>query len=68
MAEHGRCRICTSNDEDALVDHIAGAIWESRRHGSLDDQPWSAVHPYWRTIMREMAETAIAAARSHGHG
>lgn len=28
MAEHGRCRICTSNDEDALVDHIAGAIWK----------------------------------------
>lgn len=63
MAEHGRCRICTSNDEDALVDHIAGAIWESRRHGSLDDQPWAAVHPYWRKIMCEMAETVICAAR-----
>lgn len=64
MSEHARCRICTSNDEDALIDHIAEAIWESRRHGSLDDQPWSKVHPYWYKEMRQLAETAVNAARA----
>lgn len=32
MAKYGQCRICTSNDEDALVNRIAGAMWKSRHH------------------------------------
>jgi ATP-binding cassette subfamily C protein len=32
-----RCRLCMSNDEDAVVEHIAGFMWESRRN-RLDDR------------------------------
>ena len=55
----GRCRVCTSNDEAALVEHVAAALWESRRHGTLDDRPWPEAFPYWQRVYRELAETAI---------
>jgi hypothetical protein len=32
-----RCRLCTANDREALVEHVAAALWESRRQGTLDD-------------------------------
>jgi len=54
-----RCRLCTSNDRDALVDGLAGDLWESRRHGTLDDRPWTDCPPYWRTIYLQLATTAV---------
>ena len=25
-----RCRLCTSNNEDAVIEHVAAFTWESR--------------------------------------
>jgi len=47
FSEHGSyidgmpCRLCTANDEEALVESLAADLWESRRHGTLDDYPWN---------------------------
>jgi hypothetical protein len=60
MAE--RCRICTSNDRDGLVEHFAEQLWESRRHGSPDDRDWLNAGGYWQTIYRELATTFVDAA------
>ena len=36
-----RCRLCTTNDEDTLVEHVVEQLLESRGHGTLDDWPWT---------------------------
>jgi hypothetical protein len=54
-----RCRLCTANDIDALVDELAGELWESRRHGTLDDWPWQDASPMWKTTFRDFARTAV---------
>jgi hypothetical protein len=51
-----RCRICASNDRDALVEEMAEALWLSYRH---DDVPWAQVDHYWGIVFRQLAETAI---------
>ena len=56
-----RCRLCTVNDHDALVEHLAEQLWESHRHGTLDDWSRAKAADYWQAIMRELATTAIAA-------
>lgn len=58
-----RCRLCTSNDPDGLIEHLAAALWESRRHGTLDDWPWPEAGPYWQQIYRDFAHTAVEALR-----
>lgn len=64
MADTGhRCRLCTANDHAALVEHLAAALWEGRRHGTLDDRPWSDAGDYWHRTFRDFAEEAIAALR-----
>ncbi|MFS0738198.1 hypothetical protein ABC347_14235 [Sphingomonas sp. 1P06PA] len=55
-----RCRLCTANDHNALIEHIAIELWESRRHGTLDDWPWDQAG-YWQDIMRELARSAVRA-------
>jgi uncharacterized iron-regulated membrane protein len=40
---------------------MAVVMWESRRHGSLDDRPWDQAGPYWQAKFRELADSAIAA-------
>jgi hypothetical protein len=65
----GRCRLCTANDLDALVDELAGELWESRRSGTLDDWPWEEAGPMWQSTFRGFAATAIdvLAARHAAH-
>jgi len=63
-----RCRLCTSNDRDALLDSVAADLWESRRRGTLDDYPWTECPPYWRTIYLELAATAIESLEHHHDG
>jgi hypothetical protein len=58
-----RCRLCTSNDREALIEHVAEHLWESRRNGTLDDRPWALAGEQWSEVMRELAETAITALR-----
>ncbi len=55
----GRCRLYTANDRAALIETVAADLWESRRHGTLDDWPWEQAGRYWQPIYRELAETAI---------
>lgn len=60
--EHSpRCRLCTSNDPDALREHVAAELWESRRNGHLDDRPWADAGPRWQHVYRQLADTAIEA-------
>ncbi len=56
-----RCRLCTANDLDALREEMAEALWESRRHGTLDDWPWVEAGPMWQRIFREFGDTAVDA-------
>ena len=58
-----RCRLCTANDPDGVVEHLAEEPWESRWRGSLDDVPWAEAGGYWQRLMRELVETAVAALR-----
>jgi hypothetical protein len=67
MMEHGsqpvRCRICTSNDREALVEGLAADLWETQRHGTLDDRPCDRAGDYWQRIFRSFAEAAIETLR-----
>jgi hypothetical protein len=58
-----RCRLCTANDEEALIDDLAGQLWESRRDGTLDDVPWVDAGSYWQRIFQDFARTAVGALR-----
>lgn len=59
---HG-CRICGSNDPDALIDEIAERIWECRRDPVLNDPPWSEASDYWQMTLREYAREMLAIVR-----
>lgn len=59
-----RCRLCTANDPDALIEHLAEQLWESRRHGTLDDVGWDRAGGYWQRIYRELATSFVEAARA----
>jgi hypothetical protein len=47
------------NDHDALIEELAEELWESRRHGTLDDWPWAEAGPMWQSTFRGFAATAI---------
>ena len=53
-----RCRLCTANDVDGVIEHVAARLWESR-----DERPWDDAGPYWQRIFRELAATATASLR-----
>lgn len=52
-----RCRVCTTNDPDALREEIAAEMWSGRVSGV----PWSDAGPYWRAKMLELADDALRA-------
>lgn len=54
----GRCRLCTSNDEDAVIEHVAADMWESRMERVEDRTPWKEAGATWQTAFREMAVAA----------
>lgn len=54
-----RCRICTANDREALIDDLARALWDSRRGGTLDDVPLDQAGPHWQRVFQEFAVSAI---------
>jgi hypothetical protein len=54
----GRCRLCTSNDEDAVIEHVAAYMWESRMERVEDRTPWKEAGATWQTAFREMAVAA----------
>ena len=54
-----RCRLCTANDIDGIIEDVAAELWESRRHGTLDDRPWPDAGAMWQTVFRDFAATAV---------
>ena len=53
-----RCALCTSTDEQGLIERLAADLWESR-----DDRPWAECGTSWQHIFRQFAETAIDSLR-----
>ena len=62
-----RCRLCTTNDREALIEELAAEMWGSRRRGTLDDVPLAEAGSHWQRVFREFAETTISMLE-RGHG
>lgn len=58
-----RCRLCSANDLDGVIEQLAADLWESRRYGTLDDRPWEEAGEHWQRVFREFAETAVKSLR-----
>lgn len=54
-----RCRICTTNDREGLVEDLAERMWESRRERDLDPDAWADAPPYWQMVFRQFASETI---------
>jgi hypothetical protein len=59
-----RCRLCTTNDHDALIEQLAADLWERHRDREILG-PWESAGAYWQRAMREFAEGAVALLRQH---
>ena len=63
-----RCRLCTANDEAALTEELAAALWERHRSpGGIDDWPWPEAGDYWQSVFRQLATEAVATLRAERH-
>lgn len=60
-----RCRICTTNDREALIEELATRMWESRRDREIDPDEFEDAPPYWQMTFREFASETIKML-SHG--
>lgn len=58
-----RCRICTANDREALIEDMAKAMWDTQittdTHSDWD--PWPEASPFWQQRMREFAAASLRA-------
>ncbi len=54
----GRCRLCTSNDEVKVIEHVAAYVWESRTERVEDRTRWTDAGATWKTAFCEMAVAA----------
>ena len=61
-----RCRLCTTNDREALAERLAEEMWESRRDREADP-PWKNAGVYWQTAMRQFANATLKML-GDGHG
>jgi hypothetical protein len=52
------CRLCTANDMEALAEHLAEQMWESRREPEFDP-PWERTSSYWQIVMRGFASQTL---------
>ncbi|MBB5709363.1 hypothetical protein FHT02_000569 [Sphingomonas xinjiangensis] len=53
-----RCRLCTSNDDEALNEHLAEKLWDSRIARLEGPIPWSEAGGTWQAAFRELAVAA----------
>jgi hypothetical protein len=53
-----RCRLCTSNDDDALYERLAEKLWNSRIERLEGAAPWSEAGATWQATFRELAVAA----------
>ena len=51
----GRCRLGTSNDEDAVIGHVVVYMGASRMEQVEDRAPWKEASATWQVAFREMA-------------
>lgn len=49
------CRICTTNDREALVEELAAEFWRD----AVDARTWAEAGTYWQPIYRRFAERAV---------
>lgn len=56
-----RCRLCTSNDDDALIEHLAEYTWNARVERMAEDVPWSEAGATWQALFREYAVSVVQA-------
>ena len=56
-----RCRLCSSNDVETLVEEVAEAMWLTQISTDPADEwrPWEKAGPYWQRIMREFANATV---------
>lgn len=52
------CMLCTSNDEQALVEHLPENFWDSRQGAFEEVTPWRKAVTTWQYGFRELAITA----------
>jgi hypothetical protein len=62
IANAGRCRICSANDEAGLIEHLAETLWERRREEGIP--PWAEAGEFWHDRFREHATIFVQAART----
>lgn len=63
------CRICTTNDHEALADELAQEMWASCIDTSEGTEwvPWEQAGSYWHLMFRQYAAAFLRVAhRSHG--
>lgn len=53
-----RCRLSTSNDDDALIEHLAEKLWDSRIARIETPIRWEDAGATWQTAFREMGIAA----------
>lgn len=53
-----RCRLCTSNDDYALIEHLAEKLWDSRIARIEVPIPWEDAGATWQAAFRELAVAA----------
>ena len=53
-----RCRICSANDRERLIEDMAREMWNTQKSTDPADewQPWEKAGLYWQTITREHGE------------
>jgi hypothetical protein len=56
-----RCRICSANDRESLINEMAAEMWNTQRSSNKDDEwrPWEQAGPYWHQMMRQFAEATL---------
>lgn len=55
------CRLCTTNDREALVERVAEKMWDSRMGEFEVATPWDQAGATWQSKFREMAVVAVMA-------
>ncbi|WP_121119096.1 hypothetical protein [Croceibacterium ferulae] len=60
------CRICSANDEEALVEDVARSMWDTQRSSDPDDawRPWDQAGPYWQRVMLQFAKATVKMLRT----
>jgi hypothetical protein len=53
-----RCRLCTSNDIEAVNEHLAEKLWDSRITNLEGAIPWNEAGATWQAAFRELAVAA----------